>query len=1139
MAVKFRNNAKTTLSSGITSSATSIAVADASAWPTLGSGDYSLCTLIDITDLDVVEIVKVTAISGNNLTVVRGHEGTTARAFNAGDRSELRITAGLLEAALTGSDVVKLDSLTASATASYSMAVDGVAYSPSNVNALIVSLNGVTQEPDAAFTISGSTLTFSSALTSADSIDYIVDLAKTLNIGEPSDNTVSPAKLTSAVNLDAITGNGATTTNAVTVGNLTSTGNVEFDGLSGTGAVTVTNILDQDDMSSNSATALATQQSIKAYVDAQVDTADALPEVLANGNTTGGTDISVSSGDDIIFANNSKAKFGSGFHVYNNGSAGFIDNNSSGNIRIRNSVNDADVVIETDDGAGGLDQYLRADGSTGSAILYHYGSEKIKTTSTGIDVTGNVAVTGAGSRRIDISNTSLADTGEMATLQWDGNADLTFQGRSSTGAFKANWYRIEASASDGLADAHRFYTGSSVERMNITSTGIDVTGSITFDGGTTSADLSFGDNDKAIFGAGSDLQIYHDGSNSYINQSGVGNLIIDATTAAMFKTKATFGGSGKKSIVGNNTQISISASTTEWITIARVRAGSTVIEITQNGHSGYNSCRMELSLDFNSSSTTNHAGAQLQKLTVSDGLTELKEVYAKYHSNDSADIIVKVTVGSGGAQNFNFFVENMGEVSDDVAIIGTSTTVDPNLTALTATVKQFAGKVGIGVSPDTILHVKAEDEATIKIESTGAQFPTVFDGTPKVQFVPMSTNGFTGEANIRASAPAALTQATSLVFEVDRSQNQGLNGDYTGGSFSFHDGNKNVAIISESGIDLDGITIGYGPTDGSFLSGPNHVFGANALNSNTAGSGNVAIGGAALYYNTVGRDNIAIGDDALRSNVTGMDNIAIGTDTLRYNNASGNIAIGDHALYNNTSGYGNTALGEYALYYNTTGRYDTAIGDNALYNSTSAWRNTAVGSEALYNSTTGWGNTAVGESSLRNQTTGSYNTVIGSKAGDAVTTGSGNVIIGYVNSSGVNAPLATISTHSNRMMMGHSGITNAYVKVSWTVTSDERDKTGFGPVPHGLDFVKQLTPTKYQFKAGGREGTIGDGIDRYGFLAQDILALEGDNSVIVDSEDADNLKLKENNLIPVLVNAINEQQATIDSLVARLDALES
>ena len=95
---------------------------------------------------------------------------------------------------------------------------------------------------------------------------------------------------------------------AITFGNenLTTTGNVdangvEFDSLSGTGAVAITDIKDEDNMASNSATMLATQQSIKAYVDAQVDTADTLSEVLAIGNTTGGTDVSVSTDDKVQF----------------------------------------------------------------------------------------------------------------------------------------------------------------------------------------------------------------------------------------------------------------------------------------------------------------------------------------------------------------------------------------------------------------------------------------------------------------------------------------------------------------------------------------------------------------------------------------------------------------------------------------------------------------------------------------------------------------------------------------------------------------------------------------------------------------------------------------------------------------------
>jgi hypothetical protein len=88
--------------------------------------------------------------------------------------------------------------------------------------------------------------------------------------------------------------------------NLTTTGNVdangvEFDSLSGTGAVAITDIKDEDNMASDSATMLATQQSIKAYVDAQVDTVDTLSEVLAIGNTTGGTDVSVTTTDKVQF----------------------------------------------------------------------------------------------------------------------------------------------------------------------------------------------------------------------------------------------------------------------------------------------------------------------------------------------------------------------------------------------------------------------------------------------------------------------------------------------------------------------------------------------------------------------------------------------------------------------------------------------------------------------------------------------------------------------------------------------------------------------------------------------------------------------------------------------------------------------
>lgn len=94
MAIKFSNNASTVISSDITATDTSIPVTDASVFPALGAGEHTYVTL-ENTNGDL-EIVKVTAISSNTLTVIRGQDGTTARAYSTGDFIQLRVTAALL-----------------------------------------------------------------------------------------------------------------------------------------------------------------------------------------------------------------------------------------------------------------------------------------------------------------------------------------------------------------------------------------------------------------------------------------------------------------------------------------------------------------------------------------------------------------------------------------------------------------------------------------------------------------------------------------------------------------------------------------------------------------------------------------------------------------------------------------------------------------------------------------------------------------------------------------------------------------------------------------------------------------------------------------------------------------------------------
>jgi len=96
-----------------------------------------------------------------------------------------------------------LDAITASATATYNLQLSSVAFSPATANQLIVSLNGVIQKPGSSFTVSGSTITFSSALTSSDNIDFIMALGDVLNVGTPTDGTVSTAKIANSAVTDA------------------------------------------------------------------------------------------------------------------------------------------------------------------------------------------------------------------------------------------------------------------------------------------------------------------------------------------------------------------------------------------------------------------------------------------------------------------------------------------------------------------------------------------------------------------------------------------------------------------------------------------------------------------------------------------------------------------------------------------------------------------------------------------------------------------------------------------------------------------------------------------------------------------------------------------------------------------------
>ncbi len=239
-----------------------------------------------------------------------------------------------------------------------------------------------------------------------------------------------PAGTTAVVYFDGA-GSGAVAANVFN--------NAYFDSLR-LGGVSVTAIIDDDSMGTASATNIATSESIKAYVDAQVGAFDSLAEVLAVGNTTGGTDLAVSAGDDITFTNSSKAIFGTGsiLEIYGDGSNSYIADTGTGDLFIKASDN----LFLRD---GNDNNILRAS-EDAEVKLYYNNAAKLSTTSTGIDVTGTVTsdgltVDGTGTA-IDLRSNNNGGTA-LNTLRFT-DTDVTAVNNAEIG--KIEFYATDTAA---------------------------------------------------------------------------------------------------------------------------------------------------------------------------------------------------------------------------------------------------------------------------------------------------------------------------------------------------------------------------------------------------------------------------------------------------------------------------------------------------------------------------------------------------------------------------------------------------------------------------------------------------------------------------------------------------------------------
>jgi len=148
----------------------------------------------------------------------------------------------------------------------------------------------------------------------------------------------------------------------------------------------------------------------------------------------------------------------------------------------------------------------------------------------------------------NFTDTYLGAFASDPTVDNDGNplttGDLYFNTTSNElKVYNGSAWQVAAVSTAGLLTS-----ANNLSDVASAATALSNLGGLPLAGGSVTGDINFGDNDKAIFGAGSDLQIYHNGSTSYIYEQGTGDLRIrgsqvrieddDGSTIALFKEDA-------------------------------------------------------------------------------------------------------------------------------------------------------------------------------------------------------------------------------------------------------------------------------------------------------------------------------------------------------------------------------------------------------------------------------------------------------------------------------------------------------------------------------------------------------------------------------------------------------------------------
>ncbi len=594
----------------------------------------------------------------------------------------------------------------------------------------------------------------------------------------------------------------------------TITGNVTGDL---TGNVTATSVLANGvtattQSSSDNSTKVATT----AYVDAQAALTDTLSEVLAIGNTTGGTSVSVSIGDNINFSDSSMAIFGTGsdLKIYHDGSTSYIKDVGTGNLQIETN----DLIIKSPSATETLASFA----TNGAVELYFNDNKKLETTSDGATVTGGLTATGGSvftgatfSADVDWADNAKARFGAGNDLEIYHDASNSYIVDSGTGNLNINATNLALNNAGGTKTYILGTDGGSVQlrhndntKVETTSTGITVTGVAVADG------LDMGDSDQIRLGNSQDLLIFHDGSNSYVRDNGTGGLVLEGSTMIELKSRL-----GEIYLRGNeNSSVQL-----YYNNNIKLNTSATGVSVTGVTDTDGITSSAEIDVDLASEGKYFEGGSgSTRRLSITTGTNTSAHAL---HTFNIASSNGKYKFDIDGTEQFSVDASNASlggnlTIAGDLTVNGTTTTINTSTIAVEDSMIEMAkdnaansldigtyGKYNDGSARYLGLFSDASDSNKFKLFKNLTVQPTTTVDTSDASFAladldvaGLTASGSTsaGVLTLKSTAASDLTITTTAANTWEFS-NSGNNSVYNGYSHTFKNGSTTGLTINNLG----------------------------------------------------------------------------------------------------------------------------------------------------------------------------------------------------------------------------------------------------------------------------------------------------------------------------------------------------